>query len=216
MTLEIIGAGWGRTGTTSLKMALERLGYGTCHHMWEVAQDQARLVPLWNAALDGTPDWTSLFEGNRAGVDWPVAAFWRELADVYPEAKIILTTRSAESWYASFSKTIRNVLDNPEEMPEAVRPGFRMARRSVLLSLGEDWSKDTLIARFLAHEAAVKASVPPERLLVFSSQDGWDPLCSFLGAAVPAEPYPRTNNAEEFVSRVGEIRQMDDPGTAKS
>jgi hypothetical protein len=208
MPLDIIGAGWGRTGTTSLKLALERLGYGTCHHMWEVAGDQDRLVPLWNAALDGRPDWTSLFDGNRAGVDWPVAAFWRELAEIYPEARIILTTRSADSWYASFCKTIRNVLHDPEAMPEPLRPGFRMARRAVLLSLGEDWSEAALVARFLAHEAAVRESVPADRLLVFSPQDGWAPLCRFLGVAVPPEPFPRSNDAEEFCSRVAEIRQM--------
>ena len=110
MKLEVIGAGWGRTATNSLKLALEQLGYGTCHHMWEVAHDQNRLAPLWSAALDGTPDWPALFENNRAAVDWPVAGYWRDLAVYYPEAKIILTTRSAESWYDSISETILKVI----------------------------------------------------------------------------------------------------------
>ncbi|GHF39917.1 sulfotransferase family protein [Seohaeicola zhoushanensis] len=205
MTLAIIGAGWGRTATNSLKLALERLGYGTCHHMWEVAHDQDRLVPLWSAALDGRPDWPALFEGNRSAVDWPVAGFWRELAAAYPEAKFILTTRSPESWCASISETILQVIGDPEAVPEVARPVSRMARRAVIRSLGEDWSPETLIAKFKAHEAEVKASLPPERLLVFSPLEGWGPLCAFLGASVPEEPFPKSNHRDEFFANMDSI-----------
>ncbi|TNF59013.1 MAG: sulfotransferase family protein [Rhodobacteraceae bacterium] len=205
MSIEVIGAGWGRTGTNSLKIALERLGYGTCHHMWEVARDRQRLVPLWTDALDGRPDWPSLFAGNRSAVDWPVAAFWRELADHYPDAKVILTTRSAESWCESFSGTIARVLADPETMPEETRPGFRMARRAVLRSLGPDWSRPALLARFRAHEANVIQSVPPDRLLMFSPHQGWEPLCRFLDRPVPQDPFPRTNARDEFFARVDAI-----------
>ncbi|MFT4706412.1 MAG: hypothetical protein ACJAWC_002054 [Yoonia sp.] len=97
MSLDVIGAGWGRTATNSLKLALEELGFGICHHMWEVANDQERLVPLWNTALDGHADWDAIFEGNRSAVDWPVAGFWLKLSQTYPDAKFILTTRSPES-----------------------------------------------------------------------------------------------------------------------
>jgi hypothetical protein len=205
MTIEVIGAGWGRTATNSLKLALERLGYGVCHHMWEVGHDPGRLVPLWNAALDGEPDWPALFEGNRSAVDWPVAAFWSELADYYPEAKVILTTRSAESWCASISETILQVIGDPEQVPEPVRPMVRMARRVVTRSIGEDWSAETLKQRFLDHEQDVKSTLAPGRLLVFAPSEGWEPICNFLGKSVPDEPFPRTNHRSEFFANMEEL-----------
>ena len=113
--------------------------------MWEVANDQERLVPLWNAALDGSPDWKAIFEGNRSAVDWPVAGYWNELSQVYPDAKVILTTRTPESWFASISETILQVIADPEQSPEAARPVTRMARRAVTRSIGEDWSAEALI-----------------------------------------------------------------------
>lgn len=205
MTIDVIGAGWGRTATNSLKIALERLGYGVCHHMWEVGHDMDRLVSLWNAALDGEPDWPALFAGNRSAVDWPVAAFWRELADVYPQAKFVLTTRSAESWCASISETILQVIGDPEALPEPVRPMTRMARRAVTRSIGEDWSPEALMERFRAHEEDVRNSLPAGRLLVFSPSEGWEPLCAFLGVPVPDEPFPRSNHRDEFFANMDAI-----------
>jgi hypothetical protein len=205
MTLEVIGAGWGRTATNSLKIALEHLGYGVCHHMWEVAHDQDRLVPLWETALDGSPDWRSLFEGNRSAVDWPTAGYWRDLAAFYPDAKIILTTRSAESWYASIEQTILKVIEDPEALPDAAQAVSGMARRAVMRSIGDDWSSDALIARFRAHEADVIEHLPANRLLVFSPADGWSPLCSFLGQPAPDMPFPRSNARDEFFANVDSI-----------
>jgi hypothetical protein len=202
MTVDVIGVGWGRTATNSLKLALERLGFGVCHHMWEVFQDHERLVPLWHAALDGRPDWPELFRGNRSAVDWPVAGFWRELMVAYPDARFILTTRSAESWYASISETILQVIGNQDGLPEPASFVSPMARRAVERSIGTDWSRDTLIARFREHEAEVKATIPPDRLLVFAPGDGWGPLCGFLGVPVPDEPFPRSNHRDEFFANV--------------
>jgi sulfotransferase family protein len=205
MTIDVIGAGWGRTATNSLKLGLEKLGYGTCHHMWEVANDQERLVPLWNAALDGQPDWSALFNGNRSAVDWPVAGYWQELSQIYPKAKVILTTRSPESWYASISETILKVIDDPEQLPEPARPVCRMAKRAVTRSIGEDWSEQALIRRFREHEDRVKTTVGAERLLVFNPSDGWGPICEFLGAAEPSEPFPRSNHRDEFFANMDDI-----------
>ena len=84
--LEVIGAGVGRTGTYSLKLALEQLGFGPCHHMEEVLKDPERQIPLWSAAARGTADWESALAGYRSAVDWPTAAFWRELAEARPES----------------------------------------------------------------------------------------------------------------------------------
>ncbi len=198
MTLAVIGAGFGRTGTLSLKQALDQLGLGPCHHMEEVLKHPQRQVGLWNAALAGTPDWAAIFQGYQSAVDWPTAAFWRELAALYPYAKVILSTRSAERWFESISGTILALLSSPEKWPPHVRPVFEMAARAVGRSLPGDLDRETLIAAFDAHLAAVKASIPPARLLVFDVKDGWKPLCRFLGKPLPAMPFPRTNAKEEF------------------
>jgi hypothetical protein len=203
MSLEVIGVGWGRTATNSLKLALEKLGFGVCHHMWEVANDQERLVPLWNAALDGQPDWPKIFYGNRSAVDWPTAGFWQELSQIYPNAKIILTTRSPESWCASISETILKVIDDPEQLPEPARPVSRMAKRAVTRSIGDDWSEAALMEKFKRHEDQVKTTLDAERLLVFNPKDGWAPICDFLNVKEPTGPFPRSNHRDEFFCEYG-------------
>jgi hypothetical protein len=198
MTLKVISAGFGRTGTMSLKLALEQIGFGPCHHMIEVIHNGEGQVPLWNDALAGKPDYAAIYDGYSSAVDWPTAAFWQELADVYPDAKIVLSSRSAESWYASISETILATVWAPETWPPQAVDWFRMVSKVLERSFGDAKTKDELIAVFHAHEAAVKAAIPAERLLVHSAKDGWAPLCAFLGVPVPAEPYPRTNSKEEF------------------
>lgn len=198
MTLSVISAGFGRTGTMSLKLALEQLGHGPCHHMAEVIENGAVQVPLWNDALAGNPDFETIYQGYNSAVDWPSAAFWKELAEAYPDAKIILSTRSAESWYDSISETILATVWAPETWPPQAVEWFRMVTKVLERSFGEAKDKDSLIAVFNAHEAAVKAAIPAERLLVHSARDGWEPLCAFLGAPVPDTPYPRTHSKEEF------------------
>lgn len=199
MTLQVIGAGVGRTGTYSLKLALEQLGFGPCYHMEEVFKDAPRRIALWNAALAGEPDWPALFEGYNAAVDWPVAAFWHELAAAYPQAKVVLTTRDPEIWYESFSETIFKLLAGRDEAPPQVGPWFEMAI-GVTQKSGFDgtMSRTDIRRAFKDQVAAVKAAIPPERLLVFEVKDGWEPLCTFLGKPVPAMPFPNTNNTEEF------------------
>ena len=198
MTLSVFSAGFGRTGTMSLKLALEQLGQGRCHHMIEVIESGAVQVPLWNDALAGNPDFGAIYDGYNSAVDWPSAAFWKELAAAYPDAKIILSTRSAESWYDSISQTILATVWAPEKWPAQAVDWFRMVTKVLERSFGEAKDRDSLIAVFNAHEAAVKAAIPSERLLVHSAKDGWEPLCAFLGVPVPEGPYPRTNSKEEF------------------
>lgn len=199
MTLKAISAGFGRTGTLSLKLALEELGLGPCHHMKEVLENGPVQVPLWHAATDGKPDFAAIYKGYASAVDWPTAAFWREVAAAYPEAKIILSTRSAEGWYSSFSETILTSLLAKDNWPPPAVPWLTMVYKVVIdRSLGGRTDKDGVIAAFHAQEAAVKAAIPASRLLVHQAKDGWEPLCAFLGVPVPATPYPRTNSKEEF------------------
>lgn len=203
MTLEVFSAGFGRTGTMSLKLALEEIGFGPCHHMDEVIENGATQIPLWNAAHAGRPDFAAIYAGYRAAVDWPTAAFWRELADAYPKAKVILSTRSVESWCASFSQTILTILSAPETWPEPARPWLEMVTDVVTKrSLGDKTGPDELIATFNAHEAAVRAAIAKERLLVFDVRQGWEPLCRFLARPVPSSPFPRTNTKDEFFELV--------------
>jgi hypothetical protein len=199
MTIKVIGAGVGRTGTYSLKLALEHLGYGPCHHMEEVAKAPERQVPLWTAAFRGEPDFEAAYAGFNSAVDWPTAAFWRELADAYPEAKFVLTMRSAESWCDSYSQTINALLSRPEEARPEATPWFEMAL-SVIARSGFDtrMSRAELMTVFEARNAAVQSALPSSRLLVYEVREGWEPLCAFLDKAPPVTPFPRSNNRQEF------------------
>nr|WP_321440208.1 sulfotransferase [uncultured Hyphomonas sp.] len=208
MTLKAISAGYGRTGTMSLKLALEQLGLGPCHHMIEVIGNGEKQVPLWNDALAGEPDFDAIYRGYTSAVDWPSAAFWKELADYYPDAKIILSSRSAESWYSSISETILATVWAPETWPPQATEWFTMVSKVLERSFGSAKTKDELIANFLAHEAEVKAAIPADRLLVHSAKDGWEPLCAFLGVPVPDGDYPRTNSKEEFFQHMTKADDM--------
>ena len=198
MTLKVISAGFGRTGTMSLKLALEQLGLGPCHHMIEVIGNGEKQVPLWNDVLAGKPDFDAIYDGYNSAVDWPSAAFWKDLADYYPDAKIILSSRSAESWYNSISETILAAVWAPENWPPQDVEWFTMVSKVLERSFDGAKTKEELIEVFNAHETAVKAAIPAERLLVHSAKDGWEPLCAFLGEPVPDGDYPRTNSKEEF------------------
>lgn len=199
MTIKVFSAGFGRTGTLSLKLALEELGFGPCHHMKEVMENGASQIPLWNAAADGRLDFEAIFRGYTSAVDWPTAAFWQDVAAHFPDAKVILSTRPAESWYTSFSETILASLLAKENWPPPAVPWLTMVTRVVIdRSLGGRTDRDGVIAAFKAQEAAVKAAIPAKRLLVHTATDGWEPLCAFLGVPVPRTPYPRTNSKEEF------------------
>lgn len=199
MTLKVIGAGVGRTGTYSLKLALNRLGLGPCHHMEEVLLNQPTQVPLWNAAISNQPDWPAIYDGYASAVDWPTACFFRELSDAYPHAKFILTVRTPETWAESFSATIYKFLAEREQAPPEMQPWLQMVA-DVIAKTGFTNQLDvkSLSEAFEAHNEAVKAAIPADRLLEFQVKDGWAPLCEFLGLTAPDEPFPRTNDRSEF------------------
>lgn len=203
MPLQVIGAGVGRTGTYSLKLALERLGYGPTHHMEEVIKDVPRHAPRWEKAAQGEADWDALYAGYNSAVDWPTASFWRELSEAYPDALFVISNRSAESWYESFSETIHKLMQGADHAPPPMQPFMQMGK-AVLGKAGfhGPTEKQELIDAYNAHVNAVKATLPADRLLVFDYRDGWEPLCGFLGCAVPEEPFPRSNNREDFWDRI--------------
>ncbi len=195
--LRVIGTGFGRTGTDSMREALTILGFGPCHHMFEVIDNPVQKA-RWRAMVAGGPkDWESLFEGYTSCVDWPSAAYWRDLIEVYPQAKVILTWRSAESWWESFSNTILRGIsssDDPASVGKVLIEGQVFGGR-----MGE---REHALALYRANVEAVLAEVPPGRLLVHRLGDGWAPLCGHLGVPMPDVPYPHGNAAEEFRTRL--------------
>lgn len=199
MTMHVIGAGVGRTGTYSLKLAINQLGLGPCHHMEEVLHNQSVQVPLWAAAVNGHADWEAIYKGYESAVDWPTAGFFRELSAAYPSAKFVLTVRSPESWAESFSETIYKLLAGRDDAPEEMRAWLDMGV-GVISKTGFPDGLDVagMMKAFTAHNDAVKAAIPAHQLLVYQVKDGWDPLCAFLGVPVPDSPFPRTNDRSEF------------------
>ena len=180
----------------SLKLALERLGLGPCHHMEEVMAHLPEQVPLWIRAAGGAPDWAAIYQGYRSAVDWPTAGFVAELARVYPDAKVVLTVRDPEAWAGSFGETIGKFLAAADQLPPEMEPWLRMGR-AVLGRTGFPAGLDRsgLIAALNAHTEFVRRTVPANRLLILDVREGWAPLCDFLGEPVPAEPFPRTNGS---------------------
>lgn len=193
MSLRVIGAGFGRTGTDSMREALTILGLGPCHHMREVNAD-AHQKAMWRAQARGEgPGWEALLAGYQSAVDWPAAFWWRELAADHPDAKVILTWRPAEAWWESFAQTIL-----PGITASTDRESLGVALIAQRVFDGRPGDRDHAIARYEENVAAVKAEIPPERLLVHAATDGWDPLCAFLGVPVPEVAYPSRNSAEAF------------------
>ena len=204
MTIQLVGAGLGRTGTLSLKLALERLLGGTCHHMMEVFGHPDE-VPSWHAAMLGEPvDFRALLADYNAIVDYPGAAVWRELAAAFPDAPVLLSTRSsADEWWQSGSNTILAVRPDQEDSD-----GRRMIDEMFALSLGADITdREAVMAAYDAHNAAVRDEIPPERLFEYQPGDDWAPLCAALGLPEPDEPFPHTNTREQFRERAG----LDEP-----
>src|SRR5215469_1597083 len=200
MALKVVGSGLGRTGTKSMQTALNKLGFGPCHHMVEVFTHPESMA-LWVRASKGEDVWDEIFKDYRSAVDYPSAAYWREIAAKYPDAKVLHTTRDPDQWYDSASTTILSpdspaTRTSPDTLPGAFFSSFTGGIRE---HLGDRaWMTDY----FRRHDAEVKAAIAPERLLVYQVGEGWDRLCAFLGVPVPDEPYPSENSRQEFQARV--------------
>lgn len=204
MTLAVVGAGFGRTGTNSLKLALEMLGLGPCHHMYEVLNDPEQL-PYWQAAARGEhPDWDEVFANFGAAVDWPSARYWREISAHYPDAKVLLSVRPEDKWIDSVHATIYATMLNWQSRPEGHNRDLgAMAFETVCNQVfdGKLGDKEHAKSVYRAHIAEVQATIAPERLLTYDVAEGWEPLCAFLGVTVPDEAFPRTNSTEDFQAR---------------
>ena len=200
MGLEVVGAGLGRTGTNSLKLALERLLGGRCYHMKEF-ESHRRDLALWERAVAGEAvGWEELFEGWVATVDWPGAAFWKEISQAFPQAPVLLSTReSAQEWWESVERTIVRALAVLPPDDEQLARQRLMVRALMHERLTPSWPEgEAAMEAYERHNSEVRAAVPEERLIDWKPGDGWEPLCAALGVAVPDEPFPHVNTAAQF------------------
>jgi len=203
MGLRVIGAGLGRTGTASLKLALEEVLGGPCYHMYEV-RERPDDPDVWaNAYAGHLPDWETFFSGYRATVDWPAAPFWRELSEVFPDAIILLSERDADSWWTSASNTIFPAVatyfasDAPDD-------GWTGMGRGMMTAFTPDWRDETAAkAAYRAYNDDVRATAPADRLVQWRTGDGWEPICTALGIDVPAHPFPHVNTTAQARAELG-------------
>ena len=209
MSLKVIGAGLGRTGTMSLKLALEQLGFGPCHHMTELAKRPDRW-PLWEAFFAGDEvDWNRVFEGFQSTVDAPSCFVYQELADSFPEAKVVLTVRDPDRWFESTLTTIaapgyrEKLAQTPIGRVTAGMTSYQVRKRAGSVSNSDAKTlqdRDAMIAGFEAHNAEVRAVIAPDRLLEFEVKQGWEPLCRFLDVPVPDTSFPHANEQGNWQS----------------
>lgn len=201
--LQVIGLGYPRTGTMSLKHALEELQLGPCYHMIEVF-DRPGDVEFWLSALANNgqdADWDMLFEEFQSTSDCPACYFWESLWRHFPNAKYILTVRDADTWYDSFHATVYEAMTHPERAPDQQHLSVQnMARKLILGTMleGRFEDREFAIDRFQAHNQSVVDMLPQEQLLIFDVAAGWEPLCRFLSVDVPDSPFPRSNTRAEF------------------
>lgn len=213
----MIGAGFGRTGTLSLRTALERLLGGRCYHMSEVLADFKRARDWVAAARGEDMDWHRVFDGYVATVDWPACVFWSEIASAFPDAKVLLSTRPPDRWWASYSATIHQLMlrtPPPEnaaaddDFAAVSEMGTLVVRERTFGGSYETLERDAIVAAYERHNAHVRATAPSDRFLEFDVVQGWKPLCAFLGVDVPDEPFPNVNDSAEFRAMFG---LSDDP-----
>ena len=213
--MKLIGAGLPRTATTTQMFALEELGLYPCYHMRDLLMDLEGGLPLWEAVAKGSPDWEGIFATTESTVDWPSSRYYRELAEHYPEAKVLLSVRGGEEWAASMHETVwgmfhgDSALHYISEARAALDPLWERYVKLMrhlswdegvgALAVGEDTSTVAGLAAAMDNwNETVKSTIPAERLLVWNPSEGWEPLCEFLELPVPAEPLPRLNDTGSF------------------
>lgn len=204
MTVRLIGAGLGRTGTASLREALTQLLDAPCHHMMEVRQNPAQ-ADVWRQAYEGNPpDWQEFLRGYGAIVDWPGAPFWEQLAEVFPDAPILLSSRDADAWWRSASDTIFQAMQ-PAFATDAPSDPWQRMVRTLMENFTPDWrDEESAKAAYLAHNEHVRAAAPADRLVEWHPGDGWGPICAALGLPQPATPFPHVNTTAEFQAMLAE------------
>ncbi len=210
--MKVIGAGYGRTGTKSLQIALEVLGFGKCYHMEELMRNPEG-IKHWEDAYNNNPvDWDTLFSNYNSIVDFPGSMYYKELHTHYPDAKVILSIRDPERWYNSVKSTIYSFDPGPAiKINMLIKMLFSSTARNLFKVInfqkkaiwkkyfeGRFEDKEYAINKFNKHIEEVMSIIPNNKLLIFEAKDGWKPLCNFLEVGIPSEPYPFNNKKEDF------------------
>ncbi|KAG9242749.1 P-loop containing nucleoside triphosphate hydrolase protein [Calycina marina] len=214
--MKVLLLGLGRTGTASMRAAMKQMGYVDTYHMMSCSIDNPPDALMWMDALaakyDGTgpaftrEDWDQLLGNCQAVCDWPAVAFAKELIEAYPEAKVVMTTRDVDSWHASTMRTVFwRVMDHELRYLSYVSwaagmyyPMLKKFFDTFFLGDFENKGKEV----YLRHYEEVRHLVPKDNLLEFRVQDGWEPLCEFLGEPIPrGQKFPHVNDNRDFISR---------------
>jgi len=207
--MKVIVAGFSRTGTMSMQVALQKFGFRT-YHMFEAMRNMENgHMDMWNEYMEGKSemDWHKLFAEYDATTDLPACIHWREQMEAFPDAKVVLTVRDPEAWWKSWKSIVNSQEASVDRLVFLQR--FKALDRLVInfetkffkIEPGQ-YDKDDAIEKFKQHNEDVKATVPPERLLVFNVKEGWEPLCEFLGVPVPDEPFPHENVGTKQVEKL--------------
>ena len=210
--MRLIGAGLPRTATLSQKVALELLGVGPCYHMVDVLGDLGRAQD-WVDALAGNARWDEIFAGYQSTVDWPGSYHYRELREAYPDAKLLLSVRSAESWARSMTETIGDLFYGDSLMHDlsSARTHVDSAWKEYLDLMAEMWDRSGLLPRGGADEAYLASAFERynaqvqddfDDVVVWSPADGWEPICELLELPVPDAPFPQVNDSAMFADRI--------------
>jgi len=213
MALKIIGAGFGRTGTASIQLALEKLGFEKCYHMYEIRNDKSKAQAWYDASIKKPVDWDDVFTGYQATIDWPACSFYKDLIDKYPNAKVILTVRDPDKWYKSVRDTIY-IMSNILPWWAYLLSGKSRIMRKMISNViwdgtfngrfeQEDYAKNV----FLNHIEQVKNTVAKEKLLIYEVTQGWQPLCDFLNLPIPeGEAFPNVNDTNTMKQLIRDIK----------
>lgn len=212
--MRLIGVGFGRTGTMSLKHALEQLGADPCFHMIELiaGEDRERDLRHWTRIAGGEDvDWHEVFDGWEATVDWPACARWRELVAAFPDAPVLLNHRDFDGFYESCRNTLLAVRTAAQAGERATEGGPAPELWEVIDELIWEGDfqgrfRDRAWVRRMYEDrlAEIRDEVPSERLIDWElGTDGWEPLAGALGVAAPDEPFPHLHETDEFRAQFG-------------
>jgi len=212
--MKVFGAGFGRTGTMSLKFALEKLRIGPCYHMREVVSRPSHIKLWYDISRGEHPNWNRLFSGFNSAVDFPVCLFYKQLINIFPEAKFILTLRDFDTWYISTANTIYKV---PSILPDWFEKVVYPIRMFIVMQVNLIWvglfknnfsDRDSTKLVYYEHIESVKKIIPADKLLIYNVKEGWEPLCEFLDVDVPDIPFPKVNDTAEMLRNFAIIKML--------
>ena len=212
--MKVFGAGFGRTGTMSLKFALEKLRIGPCYHMREVVSRPSHIKLWYDISRGEHPNWNRLFSGFNSAVDFPVCLFYKQLINKFPEAKFILTLRDFDTWYISTANTIYKV---PSILPDWFEKVVYPIRMFIVMQVNLIWvglfknnfsDREATKLVYYEHMESVKKIIPADKLLIYNVKEGWEPLCEFLDVDVPDIPFPKVNDTAEMLRNFSIIKML--------